>query len=236
MQNNNPWPHLIIPQRMIDVGDRDSLCKFNGHYGHDQRAVIRDDVFPESYIGDLKKAPIILLALSPSFREEDLKWHGKRQFLELWIDNLLQRRAEYPFYPLNPALKESPTSKWWREILSYLLRQYGDEKVATKISVLQWFPYHQRRSLHREYFIHAPLPSQRFIFRLAADNLKRAAEGSRLVIMFGGSKARETWTESLKHVAASFDCAIQLNNVQKSFISPNNMAPEAWERLQSLMM
>jgi hypothetical protein len=220
---------------MIEEHEGESLREFNDRYKNDQMAVIRNDVFPEPYIGDLKKAPIILLALSASFREEDLKWHSKPQFAELWIDNLLQRSTEFPFYPLNPALKESPTSKWWRQIFSQLLRLYGDEQVAKKISVLQWFPYHQVRSRHREYFVRAPLPSQRFMFQLAADALKGAAEGSRLVIMFGGSQARDTWAESLKQVEASVDHAIRLKNVQRPFVSRNNMSSEAWERLHSLI-
>jgi hypothetical protein len=230
---HNPWLGLLGPARKILQIDSEDLEEFERRFGKDMEARIRKDALPEPYTGNLGKARVLILAQSPSYRAEDAAWHKKPVFRQIWLDNLLQKESKYPFYPLNPELTGSPVSDWWREKIKHLLRQFGDERISQKIAVVQWFPYHATRSKNREYFLKRPLPSQRFAFQIVAERLS-ALEPPALLV-FGGDAARKTWETSIASVGVSLGSVLRLNSQQSFNISPGNLQPRAWERVEALL-
>jgi hypothetical protein len=71
-------------------------------------------IIPEPYIGNSETATPVLLQLNRGHDEKDTEAHSNEQFKKALFRNLRSEPQDYPFYPLNPAFKDSPSAKWFR--------------------------------------------------------------------------------------------------------------------------
>jgi hypothetical protein len=182
----NPWTKLesgrngyVLDEELGAVED------FNLHVGS-STAKILFDALPEPYIGNPDSAKVVLLGLNPGYSASDPYWHAKEDFRRALLLNLKHELKEYPFYPLNPAFRESGTGQWWRQHTAQLKDASGlDEPTfAERIMVIEWFPYHSVSfKVSRVRF-----PSQRYSFDLAGEMLRR----NRLLV---GMRSKQLWTE-----------------------------------------
>jgi hypothetical protein len=84
-------------------------------------------LFPEPFVGNPNDAEIYFLNLNPGFSEKDIK--DMPAIKKHVFKNNQHESMEYPFYWLDPALKETGGGKWWRRILSPLLKEI-DKKIS----------------------------------------------------------------------------------------------------------
>jgi hypothetical protein len=183
--------------------------------GHNER--IRDPArtvivrsIPEPFIGNPASAKVVLLGLNPGHSEDDEEtYRGNAEFRNTMFRNLRHESQPYPFYPLNPTFKGTGAGRWWYARTRQLIEEskIGDQAVADKLMVIEWFPYHSRRfTLPRE-----RCWSQEYSFLLATEMLEKG----RLVVLM---RARKLWTD----IDSRFGYVHSLKNPQCGFISRGN--------------
>ena len=163
----------------------------------------------------------MLLNLNPGFSENDYLFYARPEACAASRQNLLHGATDYPFYFLNPRLRDPahPSGpEWWSQKLRRLTDACGVETVAAKLACVELFPYHSRR--YRA--VGAILPSQRYGFELVRQAMAR---GAYLVMM----RAKAPWLKAVPELAAY--PYVELNSKQNVTISPNNLPPKQFDVL-----
>lgn len=164
-------------------------------------------LWPEPFLGR-KDAPVVLLSLNPGWSPLDGLWYAKEQFKALARANLLQQDADYPFYLLNPRLKDAPGSIWWNARLRHLIGAVGRERVARGLLCVERFPYHSPK-----FGAGFDVPSQ-----VCSDHLVRTAlQRGALVV---GMRARHRWETAVPQLAQPG--VVWLNSPQATYLTPGN--------------
>ncbi|MGC2463921.1 MAG: hypothetical protein WA517_01925 [Candidatus Acidiferrum sp.] len=216
----NPW--LKLPQRPYESGyilemDLESIKRYNdSKRSEDRKANLKS--IPEPFIGNPGSARVVLLSLNPGDSENDLKDHSSDRFKKALFSNLAGELCDYPFYLLNPDFRETGAGKWWfartRELREAGL---GNETIAKRLLVIEWFPYHSRRSGFPNKSI---CESQSYSLHLALEMLEK----KQLVV---GMRSRKKWTA----VDQKFAKVPFLKNPQCGHISRNNTEGDVFDRI-----
>jgi Domain of unknown function (DUF3427) len=168
---NNPWTKLEASRNgyVLDE-DLDAVNEFNRSV-RDTKARIVFDALPEPYIGNPDLAKVVFLGLNPGYSVTDPEWHARKDFRGALLLNLNHEPTDYPFYPLDPAFRQSGAGQWWRERTRQLQSESGldDRTFAKRIMVIEWFPYHSVSFKAPKAEFH----SQRYSFQLAREMLGR---------------------------------------------------------------
>ena len=103
----NPWSALGAPNtaRILEI-DQDAIRGYNEKQRTQATRIIQTSI-PEPFIGNPQSARLVLLNLSPGHSTDDAIWHADRAFRDAMLRNLLHEDGDYPFYPLNPAFRDS---------------------------------------------------------------------------------------------------------------------------------
>jgi hypothetical protein len=208
LSTDNPWLEPLPSEGpyVLDM-DRKAIDRYNDSV-RDPEAKIMLGSIPEPFIGNPGSARVVLLNLNPGHSEKDEKDHRGAELQKAMFQNLRHESQEYPFYPLNPAFKETGAGRWWRKRTRQLREESGldDRTFAKRLMVIEWFPYHSRKF--------APLKhackSQEYSFQLARKMLDRKL----LVIRM---RARKQWME----VDQQFAEVRSLENPQCGYIRGN---------------
>jgi len=138
----NPWLNLRSQPPFVLEMDNGDVRDYNSRHGNDAKLAL--NLIPEPYIGDPKTAKLVLLLLNPGVGEEDDKAHADPHFRDVLFQNLRGDLRDYPFYPLNPAFRTTPSAKWWLPRLQCLMKETGfsAEVLSKKLLAIEWFPYH----------------------------------------------------------------------------------------------
>ncbi len=204
----NPWvslepenTHYILP------GDVPLVTQHNQAVGRDFQIV--EESIPEPFIGDPNTARVILLGLNPGHSEADAHDYGRADFRTALFQNLRHETRAYPFYPLHPDFKNTGTAAWWTRRLQTLEVDCGldRQKLADRLMVIEWYPYHSRKFRRRGEI----LRSQIYSFRLA----QKMIEMGRLVVRM---RSRRLWNA----VGKEFETIHSLSNPQCGHVSPRN--------------
>lgn len=204
----NPWANLAGSRNgyVLDE-DLDAIEQFN-RLAQNSNTKIVLDALPEPYIGNPDTAKVVFLGLNPGYSVTDPAWHTREDFRRAVLLNLSHELTDYPFYPLNPAFRESGTGVWWSERTRRLRDECGldDQKVAEKMMVIEWFPYHSVSFK----MLQGVLDSQRYSFQLAREML-----GNKLVVRM---RSRSLWTK----VDPKLGAARSLRNPQCGHVTRGN--------------
>lgn len=211
----NPWRSLRNSIPYVLNQDLDVIQSMNAKYVNTPR-MIQTQLLPEPFIGNIE-APIIVLTKNPGFDViNDPPWHSKERFKELAMANLFQETSEYPFFFLNPEIKNSPGAEWHKDKLKALIRRTSLKKVAQTICSIPCFPYHTLNYTGLPKTISdGILPSQKYTRLLVMKAIERQA-----IIILGTGK--NAWS-SLVPELFSYQRTYFLHNHQRSFISPGNL-------------
>lgn len=140
----NPWvnipdnPPYCLPSECETINYHNTNCKPINK--------IHTNALPEPFIGDLKKAKVVLLQLNPGWEEEDPIAHHDMDYNATIRNNLKQKNLDtYPLYALNPKYKHTGNARYWNKRLKELVIQAGLKNVAEKLVILEYFPYHSKR-------------------------------------------------------------------------------------------
>ncbi|HEX4038573.1 MAG TPA: hypothetical protein VHX37_10985 [Acidobacteriaceae bacterium] len=219
----NPWESLTFDggSYLLET-DRASIEIFNKQQRDEDRRVVASAI-PEPFIGDPSQAKVVLLGLSPGYSVNNLS-HSWADFRDGMFLNLRHGKQDFPFYPLNPAFRETGAGQWWRKIVGRLRSESGlhESTFAKRLMVIEWFPYPSRR---------AALPvakicdSQEYTFDLAARMLKK--EG----VVVVGMRSRAHWVGA----SSEFRQVPFLVNKQRPFVTRGNMEGGLFDRILEAM-
>jgi len=206
----NPWLGLD-PHGTSYILDADykEIEHHNGRVVDSANKVIVQSI-PEPFIGNPKLAKVVLLGLNPGHSPDDGDtYRGNADLRSAMFRNLRHEAQEYPFYPLNPAFRETGAGRWWRKRTRHLREESGldDCALADRLMVIEWFPYHS---------LSFAIPkkrcaSQAYSFHLAQEML----QGGKFIILM---RAKKLWSE----VDSRFADVQSLKNPQCSYISRGN--------------
>jgi hypothetical protein len=112
-------------------------------------------LLPVPFVGDLRRADIVILLQNPGFSPSNYFQEFQDQaFRRALRENLRQPRASrrFPFFPLNPRFCYGGSYEYWRNkfggILAELMRRRGItlvralEYLSSRVAILELFPYH----------------------------------------------------------------------------------------------
>lgn len=215
---DNPWRELSGNRgRYILWNDVACLEQHNASASASTRFML--DSIPEPFIGNPKTAKVVFLGKNPGHSADDAFHHQNDLDLRhAMFQNLKHELDEYSFYPLNPAFANTGVGMWW-SVRTRDLQEAVDwdwKLLATRIMVIEWFPYHSK------YFSvpKCKCPSQDYSFHL----VKRAIDKGVLV---AGMRARKLWKESDPRL----DGMPFLKNPQCGHISRGNAGDGLFERI-----
>ena len=232
----NPWQQLPTDVPHVLPSDRPIVEKFNARYAdkHDPKCenpscagcfTLQTQLLPEPFIGD-PDARVYVLNLNPGYTpEEDDEWHANPAYRTAIIDNLDHRPAEFPFYFLNPRVKDAPGSKWWRKYARWLIDDddIGIEKLARNLFCVELFPYHSTkyRPLPRALSPNRLVPSSAYGF----DLVRRAIRTGRPIV---ATRRFEAWCAQIPKLRG-YANLFRLRTTASVWLSPDNI--EGYDRL-----
>ncbi len=217
----NPW--LQLPKQSPFVLECDRLFIEEHNNCSNDRKRVDIKLLPEPFMG-MPSAEIILLNLNPGRNKNDIKYHHQATFQGLNAHNLHHKRAIYPFYLLNPDLKDCPGYKWWGKKLGHLIKKFDRRRVSQKICCIEFFPYHSKRYGFPD---SNRLPSQEYSFYLVRKAIKREAV---IVIM----RSQNRWEAAVPELQGYYNKVI-VNSVQNPCLTPNNLSSEAYEKIAAVL-
>ena len=230
----NPWPQLPTDAPHVLPSDRCIVDKFNARNAnkHDRKCrnpsctgcfTLQKQLLPEPFIGD-PDAQVYLLNLNPGYTPgEDEEWHANPAYRTAIIDNLSHRPAEFPFYFLDPRLKDAPGSKWWKTYARWLIDDIGIEKLARNLFCVELFPYHSTkyRPMPKVLSPNGLVPSSAYGFHL----VRRAIQTGRPIVATRRLKAWRARIPELRGYVNLF----RLRTTASVWLSPANI--EGYDRL-----
>ena len=231
----NPWPQLPTDAPHVLRSDRCIVEKFNARYADKHHRdcrkpscagcfTLQTQLLPEPFIGD-PDARVYLLNLNPGYEPKvDDDWHANPAYRTAIIDNLGHRPAEFPFYFLDPRLKDAPGSKWWKRYSRWWIEDVGIEKLARNLFCVELFPYHSTRYNPVPKKALSPnglVPSSAYGFHL----VRRAIRTGRPIVATRRFKAWCAQIPKLRGYANLF----RLRTTSSVWLSPDNI--EDYDRL-----
>ena len=216
----NPWRNLPNTAPFVLKEDHPHVEKFNTTAKPDHYT-LRLDAFPGPFMGN-PEAPLVLLTLNPGFDEGDIVGDIKGMWRN--IQTMRHEDMEYPFFLLDPSIKESPGYGWWYKRLRLLIEQYDVKFIANNLLNVEFFPYPSKHAagFHREKL----LPSQAYGFEL----VKKAMERKAVIIVF---RAFRPWINAVPGLE-NYNRLYQLRSSQSTYITPNN-CPDGYPEITKLL-
>jgi hypothetical protein len=211
---SNPWVNLVKEPPFVLQDDKLILDK----YIHLLKgtAQLRFEAVPMPYIGNPLTAKVLLLALNPGFREDELSvMNSYPAGVEADIKNLTFANVP-PFYFIDKKYNFTGGFRWWFKRLRLLIENCGVETVATSVACVQFFPYH---SVEYGGFPEL-IPSQAFSFEL----VKNAIKEKKLIVFM---RSKKIWFE---HIPELINYPfLELKSPRSPFVTPANLSKEGFE-------
>lgn len=152
--NNAPChPSTMIKDADYDILDKNKLF-ISQRERENGRGLgkIHENLPPEPYVGNIKNAKYYMISLNPragldnhSYDAEYDNW--KNVFLKSEYEkNIAQSNMDYPFYYLNPELKESGGGVWWTMVFGVANKSNEYKHILSQnFCDLELFPYHSNQ-------------------------------------------------------------------------------------------
>jgi len=220
----NPWIRLPNKAPFILLEDQEVIEAFNKKRSGKKTEIMLDQL-PSPYVGD-PKAPVVILNLNPAYAKESARESSFSLYEKIARANFEHIFSDYPFYPLNPDLKDVSAAghDWWsKACLGDLIPEsrLNFEKFSEKIFCVEFLPYHSERNGWKG----SVLPSQKYAIALVEAAVDRGA----LIIIMWGNRNKRTWFEAVPTLASAN--VITLRNPQCKKISKGNLNEGAFEKI-----
>lgn len=210
---DNPWLQITKDDFIPDV-DKDKVKDFD-----DRRRVehtkIHMELPPEPYAGR-KDAPVVLLALRPSYHPLDhIYMCDNADFAASMQRTRAFEKQDYPFYHLNEKYPENPGLKFWEKRLKAPIKKLGYRACSQGFLLLQLFPYKTKAKINGK-----KLSSS---FSFTCTLLQKAIERNAIIIPMYG---RKKWEENISKLSSyeryfTFDEKHNLKRIISSKHFPN---------------
>lgn len=217
----NPWLQLPTDAPYVLQQDSPIVEAFNARCAHGPCKIQRQ-LLPEPFIGN-PGARVCLLNLNPGYSPEDDDWHANPIYRTAIIDNLRHRTAAFPFYFLDPRLKDAPGSSWWRRRSRWWIDDVGIEALARKLFCVELFPYHSSRytPVPRAVSPDGLVPSSGYAVHL----VRAAIRAGRPVVAM---RSLKRWFELIPELGC-YSQLFHIRNPRGAWLSPGNL--EGYDRL-----
>jgi hypothetical protein len=229
----NPWEALKIKKghsadtEYVLAADKALVSKMAASVQEEQRLHL--DLYPEPFTGN-PAAPIYLLNLNPGYHAQDKA--DMALIHQYALANLKhESKGDYPFYFLNPALKETEGYKWWRKKLNGLIQAVAQKntidaeeaakKVAQSIFCIEYFPYHSKTFYPT---LDAKIPSQDYTATLIGQAMKRKN------VLFIILRSKQKFYAAFPKLETR-DLVFSCNSPQNPAISPNNVPDGVFDKI-----
>ena len=221
----NPWRKLppsacVLPEDEVKLKSQKRTIEGN----------IEFKVLPIPFMGDLRKARVILLLLNPGFSNDgmsDIRMHEHcakhrcSDYLQRSRNNLLHKHGKRPaFYMLDERFAFFVGFDWWYKNCRPVIEKIGFKRVQNHLACVNFFPYHSARYTH----LREMVPSQKY----SIDLVKKAMKAKKIIIIMKGAKIwkREMLEDGLERYPELFTA----KNPRKSILSPKNLGPKIFEK------
>ena len=191
----NPW-RIQRQHRFVLDADVSRVNSYNETVT--EQFQLRTDVPPEPLHGNPFNASVVALMLNPGFHDDDVVFAADPVYCEQ-LDremSIAEGPGEFPFVPLDPRWSMTPSGSWWRKVLSRFIDEAGDQRVAERFAVLEWYPYHSRSFRYKSHLLRCS-PATVFNQELAAACV---SDPDKIVICMRG---HDLWTLGCKFDAYS---------------------------------
>lgn len=209
--SENPWRDLPANPPYVLPADAPSIAAFNHKLRPDQERyrIQLDTVIPEPFVGDPRRAAIVILLANAGYKTIDDEAHADPAFRTALLQNLRHAKADYPFYFLDPAFHSTPGGVWWRQRLRLLIDATSLETVAEKVACVEWFTYKSTS------FKPCQVPSQAYGFSLVQAALDRGA----IVIPL---RSYALWQKAVPTIADQPEL-VTTSSTQNVYLTPRNL-------------
>lgn len=169
---------------------------------------LHSELGPALFEGDIETAGIVLLLANPGFDETST------------LDDHHFHREGWPLSGLHP---EAPPGLrgWWHLRLRELVQRFGAQCVSREIAALQITPWASKK-----FDSALTLPSRPRVLALAGHVAER---GAVLLVM----RAERLWEES--SAVKQSQNRYRVNSWRSSYVSPGNLPPAAWEKVNAVL-
>jgi hypothetical protein len=206
---SNPWIGLPDTAPFIAAVDRGVMAQHPAAAG---RLLL--DHLPVPYMG-LPSAEITLLTLNPGGRQVDTDYGTS--FLERRRRSLTFE-GDGPAFWLDPEGPHTEGYEYWTRRLRLLIEACGQEAVAKRILVAQYFPY---QSLVWEPFP-AVLPSQDFTFQI----VRQAIRDKKLIVVL---RSLKLWLRAVPELVGAE--RLHIKNPRSPYLTPANLGADGFGAL-----
>lgn len=235
----NPWKKLIneINQEGFDGNyvlkeEQAIVERFNKKINNDLYK-IHTQIMPAPFMGDVVKAPIVILMLNPGYTKEEDKVGYYNKYQDWWINEVqhIPTKSNFPFFALEEEYSKS--SPYWATKLKPITLLSPTEKVAKNICNIQFFPYHTEkyRNIHKNLYnaesFDNYLPSQEYNFQLVKNAIARNA----IIII---TRSKKMWLKAIPELE-NYENSYSTNSYLNTIISKKNLPlafPKILEKLQ----
>jgi hypothetical protein len=229
---DNPWLEIVYDEPPYILPEEEVIIeKLNNLYRSENKTqyIIKTELFPEPFIGDITNAKLVLLNLNPGLDKRDFSTHLETNYIQAFTNNLSQNiSGDFPFYPLDPQFSHTGNAAWWTDRLKKLTGAVGVKNVAKHLVVLEFFPYHSKKydtvldMIPNKYGMNDYLPSQKYTFHLLNTFLEKED------VMIVGFRHHKEWLnvcEGLK------DKVILGRSWLNPHVSPGNLGEENFDKI-----
>jgi len=207
---DNPWATLPASEPFIAPIDAPFVTD-----DYQRRHGLHCELTPVPYIGDPRKAAVVMLQLNPGYSELD-----REDELEIpsYADALRANLTfeSTGFFFLDRRFKRTSAAYWWRPRLWELQQRVGAEALEHRLACVELFPYHS------DTWLGPPrVPSQDFSFELVDGVIRRNVP---VIVMRGWT----TWQAAVPGLSA-YGGVIRHSNPRSSYVSSGTLGADRFE-------
>jgi hypothetical protein len=179
------------------------------------KARVDFDLLPVPWLGNPETAEVWALTRNPAGKMDDFAY-GPEFARER--RHSLTFEGEHPFGPLDDRWPETEGAEYYKTRLRPLLEAVGQETVARRLMVAQYFPYQSSESPG----MGAVLPSQLFTFSL----VREACRDGKLFVVLHQERQ---WLRAVPELAdAEY---LTPNSWRAGSVSPGNLGDEGFRKV-----
>lgn len=233
----NPWESLpnnafVLPKDKLKLDAFNK--KIHGKKYEQEARIVFDNYIPSPYIGNHKNALIVLLSLNPRHIQGYKPGLNHALYEQIARENLTHKFQDYHFYPLDPALAETPSGYcYFKSMLGPLIEATGMNpcEFSRKIFCVEYLPYFSYSGKYWNWK-NELLPSQEYTVNLVLSAMKNEK------IIFVILRSKEAWFKAIKDISGSEqklsefkERYYELSNPQCAIISRGNLKDKRFDEI-----
>lgn len=228
----NPWQefmHKSCSDQFILKRELNVIKEFNEKVKDNFK--IHTNIMPAPFMGDVRNAEVMILALNPGYDVEEEKRGFYTKYQDYWRSEIQHNfDKETPLFCLDDTYCEY--SHYWSKVLNPIVTELGSngkDIVAKNVCKVQFFPYQSKKfkpihkSILKKNGMNHFLPSQEYTFELVKNAIRRNA----IIIIPRAIKKWESAIVELKE----YENKYRTNSYGNIILSRNNLGGGSFDTI-----